>query len=590
MPNLNEADRLDTLRRLNLLEMREGEAFDRITRLASRLFDVPVALITLVDKDRQWFKSRVGTQIRDIPVEQAFCKYAILSDEVTVVPNATQDPRFEHNPLVTEDPSIRFYAGAPLITHDGFGIGTMCVLDTKPREMTEADKKVLADLAAMVMAQIDLAHALGHIDAFSGLPNRNQLYEDLDDLSREQLHAPYLLVVADIIGIDRIETILRTLGSTHSDALIRNSAKILREMIGEEVKLYHLDTARYVFLLPDNAERKWLDVIAQISACFTAPIACDGVPVDVNLSVGVCPFELGQLTGPDIVRMAVTAALDARETERDWSLYSPVTDEAHRRSFTLLADMSQALKTPGQLALFYQPRIDLHDAAQTGCEALLRWKHPTLGNISPGEFIPLVEQTALAEPVTQWVIHAALSQIAQWRSSGINAKVSVNVSARNLEEKDFADKLQQALQRHQVRPEWIELEFTESALMRNGDRILEQLCAIKEMGVEIAIDDFGTGYSNYSYLQQIPASIVKLDQSLIRSVASNPRDQVIVRAMIAMAHDLGYRVVAEGVETQAEQDLLHEWACDELQGYFIARPMDAEAFAGWLRAFLERDS
>ena len=582
MPNLNEAERLDALRRLNLLDTEDNEAFDRITRLASRLFNVPVALVTLIDEDRQWFKSRVGTQVRETPVEYAFCTYAIKSDDVMVVPNMEQDQRFLDNPLVVNDPSIRFYAGAPLVTREGYGIGTMCVLDTKPREMSAEDQQTLSDLAAMVMAQIDLTHAIGHVDAFSGLPNRNQLFEDLDDLSHDQKHEGHLLMVIDIISGAQMEEIMRSLGSTHCDALIRESSKLVRDVIGQETKIYHLDTARYVCVLPDEKQKNWQRLINRLTDCFLEPISCDGIPVDVDLSIGVAPFKLGDIIGPDIVRMAVTAALDAREAKKNFAIYSSDTDQAHQRSFTLLSDVPNALKATSEFHLAYQPKIHLRDKNVLSAEALLRWTHPTLGNIPPGEFIPLVEQTALAEPLTQWVIHAALAQIAAWRSDGLQVKVSVNVSAHNLEEKDFADKLAAALTQYDVAPKWLELEFTESALMRNGAGIIEQLHAIRMMGVEIAIDDFGTGYSNFSYLQKIPATVVKLDQSMIRSLGTNPRDQTIVRTMIAMAHELDYSVVAEGVETRVEYDLLAAWGCDEIQGYHIAKPLTPVDFVQWL--------
>lgn len=583
MLNHNEAERLDTLRKLDLLNTHNTESFDRITRLASRLFDTPVSLITLIDEDRQWFKSRIGTHLTHTSLEDSFCKHAILSDEVMVVPDLSKDTRFDGNSLVHNDPNVRFYAGAPLITSDGYSLGTVCILDTKPRELSTADQETLKDLAAMVMTQIDLQHAVGHMDPLSGLPNRNQLYEDLEDLAQDASGHRYVMMVIDLISMGRVEEILRTLGSRHSDALIRNAARLVTDTVGQSGTLYHIDTARYVCLLPDRGDGHWLSVITSLNESFSEPLLCDGVPVDMHLGIGLSPFGIGQGHGPDIVRTAVTAALDAREAQRDWAMYDPANDQARRRSFNLLADFHKALSAEDQLYLVYQPRIDLASGKFPGAEALIRWKHPELGFISPGEFIPLVEQTALAEPLTEWVINTALAQQMQWQEDGVDICVSVNVSARNLEEKDFVDRLVAALRYHQAGDHAIELEFTESALMRNSSRIIEQLNEVKALGIEIAIDDYGSGYSNHSYLQKLPASIVKIDQSLIRSLTTNPKDQVIVRHMIDMAHELGYRVVAEGVETADILELLRSWGCDEIQGYYIAKPMPADDLMGFLQ-------
>ena len=256
----------------------------------------------------------------------------------------------------------------------------------------------------------------------------------------------------------------------------------------------------------------------------------------------------------------------------------------------MLAALPAALAVPDQLSLVYQPRIDIKSGACVIAEALLRWKHPTLGDISPGEFIPLVEQTDFARPVTDWVLDAALSQLAAWKKQGLEMRVSVNVFASNLEEEDFVARLGDALSRHQVEPEMLELEFTEGALIRRRVRVLQHLEAIRALGVASAIDDFGTGYSSFSYLQNIPAQIIKIDRTFMRAIDSEDRDRTPVKAMIAMAHQLDYRVVAEGVETQDVYDFLAAAGCDEAQGYLIARPLPAGSFRKWIAAKGRQDA
>ena len=227
-------------------------------------------------------------------------------------------------------------------------------------------------------------------------------------------------------------------------------------------------------------------------------------------------------------------------------------------------------------------RVDLKTGQVVGVEALLRWHHPTLGFVPPGEFIPLVEQTALVRPMTRWVVETAARQAFAWSRCGLDIRVSLNASARNLDEADFADRFLDIVRMVGVDPQRLELEFTESATARDQANIAAQLKALHAAGVVIAIDDFGTGYSNMAYIQKLPISVLKIDRSFITDLVGSETDRKLVRSMIAMARDLGYGVVAEGIETQAVYDMLAVFGCDEGQGYLMAKPMscdDVKAFA-----------
>lgn len=251
----------------------------------------------------------------------------------------------------------------------------------------------------------------------------------------------------------------------------------------------------------------------------------------------------------------------------------------------MISDFGDALREEGQLSLVYQPRVDLNTGECVGAEALLRWQHPHLGTISPAEFIPAVEQTSLAHPLTKWVLDAALAQLSTWRAAGSELRVSINVSASNLGDSGFAQQVQLQAMKHRVRPDWVELEITESAIMGDVDKAIDQLTALVEAGLHVAIDDFGTGHSSLAYLQKLPGRILKIDQSFVRDIAQGDREQTLIRSMVSLAHNLGYRVVAEGVETAEVRDLLIEMNCDEAQGYFYGRPMSPEAFASWHECF-----
>ena len=212
----------------------------------------------------------------------------------------------------------------------------------------------------------------------------------------------------------------------------------------------------------------------------------------------------------------------------------------------------------------------------------MRWTHPELGRIGPAEFIPLAEKTALVHSLSLWVMAEALRQVGEWSSQGLELAVSINISAGDLESPVFVERLQRAMQRLDVAPQWLELEFTESVLIRNPGVVNKQLMRLRDIGVKVAIDDFGTGYSNWSYLRQIDASGLKLDKSFVDGLQANTADRHMAQTIIELAHKLGFRVIAEGVETQEDYDLLACWGCDEVQGYLIAKPMPPESLFTWL--------
>ncbi len=577
-----EQARLRALRDLGLLDTPPSEAFDRITRMASRLFGLPISAISLSDVDRQWFKSRVGVDVQQIPRFKAPCDKVSATGEPVVVSDLLADETYRDSPLA--DAGVRFYAGAPLITHEGFTLGSMCVLGEEPRTATKAEVSLLRDLAEMVMDQIELQHALGRVDAVSGLPNRTQLVEDMDDLARDHSKHECMAVLIDLADAYQLADARRVLGPTFVDDLVKFGGTAIRPLLGNDRKIYHVGATELVFLLREPIRQKLPEMLAEIQSRLADFVESDGVPVAARPVIGVVPFRLGDTMPRDVLRKAFGAALDAREAEVKVEVHSPAKDEQHHRRFKLLVGIREALVAPNQLSLVYQPRIDVSTGACAGAEALLRWCHPTMGNIPPGEFIPLLEQTALAGALTDWVMGAALWQITLWRGEGVTVPVSVNISGANLEEEDFVERLKQGLARHNLPPTAIQLEFTESALIRMRRRVFEHLKDIKALGITCAIDDFGTGYSSFSYLQNIPVDIVKIDRSFMAALESIERDQILVRAMIDMAHDLKYRVVAEGVETQEAYDFLAEAGCDEVQGYHISRPLTANDFRDWLVA------
>jgi EAL domain-containing protein (putative c-di-GMP-specific phosphodiesterase class I) len=575
----HEEARLDALYQLKLLDTPASEGFDRITRMASQIFGLPVAAVSLTDRDRQWFKSRVGVEHRSIPRDKAPCAQVAESTQPLVIEDFQADACYADSVLGRA--GTRFYAGAPLVTSDGYGLGSLCVLGTEPRKATEAELAALVDLAAMVMAQIELQHAFGRIDPVTGMPTRNQFRDDLMDLERDHPGEHRFAVVVDMARDDQISRIVRALGVARVDDFIREASQALRVALGPGRVAYQVGSAQFAFISPPGVEE--LAYVSLLRSSFETMHATSSVRFVTNVAIGVRSFVIGSVSADDVLRGAASAAQDARDANGAIALHSPANDIAHRRQYGLLQDFGAALEAGDQLRLVYQPRIELATGRCLGAEALLRWRHPRLGEVSPAEFIPIIEETSLARATTQWVIDAAMDQMAAWNLAGIAPVLSVNISAANLGEADLIDRIQLALFKRDLRPERLEIELTESAIMDQPDQALAMLRELAEAGICLAIDDFGTGHSSLAYLQRLPARIVKIDQAFMRNLteAAGP-DFVLVETMIGLAHKLGYRVVAEGIETGEAAAILTQLGCEEAQGFWFARPMEAARFAIWL--------
>ncbi|MET0258393.1 MAG: EAL domain-containing protein, partial [Methylobacterium sp.] len=524
----HEAERLQALRHLRLLDTAPSEGFDRITRMAAQVFGLPIAAVSLTDHDRQWFKSKVGIEHSTIPRLNAPCSEVAEELSVLVIPDFLADPGYADSHLARS--GVRFYAGAPLVTRDGHGLGALCVLGPEPRSITSAETAALVDLAAMVMSQIELEHAYGRIDPVSGLANRHQFLDDLQDLARAGTASRRLVVLVDIGRIDQVSELTRAHGSSAVEAVISKTARILEAKLGLGRIAYHVGPTQFAFLAPTGvAEKPYLEMLSGYIREARSSTETRFVMTPV---AGVVPFMAERTNPQDVLRMAYNAAQAAHGCDGGVSLYSPSSDADHARRHTLLNDFGRAIEAPGELRLVFQPRVSLPSGRCVGVEALLRWNHPELGPISPGEFIPIVERTALAGPLTTWVIDRSLAHLAIWTGKGIAIAVSLNVTAANLEDPLFVDIFAGLLQRHGVPPTAIEIEITEGTVMGNMSGATKTLSALRSMGVRVSIDDFGTGYSSLSYLRSLPLDVVKVDQSFVRRMSSDERDRKLVQSIV----------------------------------------------------------
>ena len=562
-----EQQRLAAVHALQWLETANNENFDRICRLAASYFKVPTTLISLVEKDRQWFAGRVGFEACQTPIEQSFCRYGLDHPGILHVTDAQEDERFAQNPLVTAADGIRFYAGVPLRDRSGLALGSLCIIDKDPHPLTTDELSALEDFAQLVVNQIEQSQLLRYRDHISRLPNLEQFWVDTRDLKDTDAKAR-LLMLMRVQGSYSDACLAAGDGISGGNTARQETALRLQRHFEGIAELYHISEREFCVFVTCDPDRHQ-DFFRSLISLISEPFAHHST----NVGFAICP--IGDQPIADMLRKANHAVELSISRQSPWVVYDEVQDLAQRRSLLLLNDLSTALDN-GDIFLEYQPRFSLHDGSLLSAEALIRWQHPHLGALSPGEFIPLIEGAGQISRVTCWVIDRALSELPSWNNHKI--RLAINLSAQDFKGLDIARTLSRACQRHNIAPQRLEVEITEGEWMRVNSQVFAQLAAVRQLGVDVAIDDFGTGYSNFAYLHEIPANVLKLDKSLVTDLEHSPRNRIIARSVFQLAHELGYRTVAEGIETFRCLDLVREYGCQEAQGYFLSRPLPLAHF------------
>ncbi|WP_426142678.1 bifunctional diguanylate cyclase/phosphodiesterase [Pseudomonas sp. DWP3-1-2] len=567
-----EQQRLAAVRALQWLETANNENFDRICRLASAYFDVPTVLVSLVEEDRQWFPARVGFAPSETPISQSFCAHTLRQQGVMQVVNACEDVRFATNELVTAQDGIRFYAGAPLLTREGIGLGSLCIIDKLPHQLNHAEIQVLKDLAEMVISQIEQRQMVLTRNPVSGLPNLRQFLADHQQSWCNAQFPARLLALIEIVD-SQYETEPDSLSAANPLQMrAQDIAGRLEHALQTPVTVYHISERHCCVLLSANPAQRCA-LIQTLITLICEPCAEDSISALPATRLGIACCQEGSQSIGDLLRNARLAVEAAERNDKGWAVWDETEDCANRRAHMLSGDVAAALSN-GEFYLVYQPRFRLEDGRQVSAEALLRWNHSTLGPVSPTEFIPLIERSGQISTVTRWVIEHALAAAAEWEDK--EAKVSLNLSALDFQSIDIAGALRASCEQHSIAPQRVEVEITEGEWIRASSHVLVQLSDIRALGVDVAIDDFGTGYSNFAYLHEIPANVIKLDKSIITDLENKPRNRIIAQSIFKLAHELGYRTVAEGIETFQCMDMVRSYGCDEAQGFFFCRPMSGE--------------
>ena len=443
---------------------------------------------------------------------------------------------------------------------------------------------ILADITERLQAEERMRHMAQH-DALTGLPNRLALLMRLGQLLPEARRHHWAIAIM-FIDLDRFKIINDTLGHQVGDELLREVACRLSAVIRETDFVARLGGDEFVVILPGITTPADAAVVAnKIIAALSSPILAEEHELHTSPSIGISLFPDDGPDGDTILKNADTAMYHAKSAGRNnYQFFAAEMNRATTERLDIERKLRHAIAR-NELSLCFQPQFDALTGQPTGVEALVRWLHPTDGTISPARFIPVAEETGIIVELGEWVLINACRVMKHWIDAGLQPlRMAINVSARQLRRRDFCETVAGALAESGLPPELLELEITESSVMENPDEAIVILQRLGRMGVTLAIDDFGTGYSSLAYLKLFPIDHLKIDRSFVADIEHDLNDRAIAFGTIALAHSLGLRVIAEGVETDDQLELLRTNGCDEVQGYLFSKPLTSAAAFGFLHA------
>lgn len=775
-PNI-EKRRLAALDRLGILDTPPEERFERLSRIARQYYDVKIALFTVLDNERQWFKSRQGIDTPETPRSVAFCDYAIQQDKVFLVSDAAVDPRFSKNPLVTGEPFIRFYAGMPVREPSGFKIGTLCIIDNKPRQFNEIDLNVLRSLASIIEDELERSYLaatdhdyvqvsqlsraihraqnvfltsdndraafeqmlsdllaltgsqfgfigevlrhedqtpylkIGAITNIAWSPETQALYQEverrglifdrLDNILGLPMVTGEVIISSDIasdprrgnlpgghppistyIGIpvfsgdkqigliglanrldgysarlaEELEPLLQTVGNLierkrlyqekhehqksleqaanfdaltglpnrrrltalfeqelfeanqrrglvsvcfidldgfkeindkhgHSvgDAVLKSIAQSLLSSVRSHDIVARLGGDEFVAILRDVDDAR---VYARLLEAIRQPISYRQYILNISGSMGVTVYPDDDSDADLLLRHADQAMYAAKEAGRNtYTLFDLDSHFSRKERVRIIEQIGDAIRL-GELELYYQPKVNFTSHCLEGFEALIRWNHPREGLMSPGYFLEHIEYTEHARSVGNFVIREAVTRLQEFSRNQLPYTLSVNLSPSHFLGTDFRNDLARALDNcsRDIRSRLI-LEVLETTALDDTHRVMENLQACRDLGVDVSLDDFGTGYSSLDLFRRLPAQEIKIDRSFVMDMLENTDNKMIVSAIISLSRSFGRRLVAEGIESAAVEAKLMELGCDLGQGFFYSRPMPIDKAMEWAGSF-----
>lgn len=436
------------------------------------------------------------------------------------------------------------------------------------------------DISERNLVQEQLRYQLLH-DNLTDLPNRTYLLEKLDHSLTEAARSQQELTLI-VLDINRFRDINDTFGHVQGDRLLRHIAKRLSSAVCETCTIARLDGDKFAILLSNSCTRSLNDTINAFHAIMEEPFSLEDHLLHIDVSMGISLYPTHGDDALALLRKADVALNIAKRARQPFAFYDTEHDLNTSQQLELIGDLRHAILA-NEFMLYYQPKADIKTGTIHSVEALIRWQHPAQGLIFPDRFIPLAEQTGFITSLTLWAIESAIKQYQAWKEQGIDMEIAVNLSMWDLHNASLPAKISALFERYDVPVQCIRVEVTESAAMSDPDLTNGVLKRLTAPGIRCSLDDFGTGYSSLAYLRRLPVDELKIDRSFIQHIVDTASDQAIVRSTITMAHSLGLRVVAEGVEDALTLELLGSLGCDIVQGYYLSRPIPPEKFTQWLQ-------
>ena len=454
-----------------------------------------------------------------------------------------------------------------------------------PEWLVMVGLSALAAVLLLVLQQTATTESRGRstraaaVDNLTGLPTRLH-FENRLQAAAKKCDAGSTQLAVLFIDLDGFKPVNDTFGHSSGDRVLAQVGQRLKTFALGAGVVARVGGDEFLLLATGTAQDGVARLATRLIDALSQPYRIEGREVAISCSVGIASYPDQCHPNKLIARADAAMYAAKRAGGARHCFYAPEMDVDVQQNFDMLRDLRQALAN-NELELFFQPKIDARSGKITAAEALLRWNHPTRGMVMPNSFIPLAERSGLIGPLGNWVIEAACRQARAWRDKGLRMRVAINLSAYQMRQDDIADRIADALARHRIHPALLTCEITETAAMEDTGATQETFRRLGEMGTHLSIDDFGTGYSSLSYLRQLPAEELKIDASFVKDVDSSADARAVVDAVVKLAHALGLKVVAEGVETLRQHKILVELGCDELQGYLFAKPMTARALLLW---------
>ena len=548
----------------------------------------PLSLFHLLDEDGDSYEIAASTGYgpeqltarRRMPIQQSLSALALEQGKILHSSHIADDDRVAPAiKAICERDGIRSMTIMPLVYQDKpLGIIGLQFYESG-NEFSDSELEILRAVCQTVSLALANARNLQELefqathDSLTGLPNRTQLHRDATESLRWIAGSPRQLALL-LLDLDRFKEVNDTLGHRTGDQLLKSLAARLQDDVdGRDAMLARLGGDEFAILLRSiGSAEEAIETAEHLVSVLRAPIEVEGIFIELGGSIGVAVYPQHGGTSHALLRCADVAMYAAKTSANSVSLYDNSHDAHNPRRLAMITELGSAIRGE-QLVLHYQPRYQLQEGRWCSTEALVRWQHPRLGFIPPGEFVQFAETSELIRPLTLWVAQTAMCQLASWQQQGLAISTSINLSTRNLLDITLPDALAELLQEYKLQPGSLELEITETALMTDPDRAMQTIERLAELGMHLSIDDFGTGYSSLAYLKRMPLHALKIDRSFVRDMLHDDQDAIIVRSTIGLAHSLGLQVVAEGVEDPATLTRLREYGCDEAQGYVLSKPM-----------------